>query len=66
MDIANLLLNFKPTNMKNITILAIGIMIGMSLIHFIRMKDKPKPKPFQPIEHKQSPVLEKYGKLIVD
>jgi hypothetical protein len=52
--------------MRGVTILAIGIMIGMSVVHFMRMKDRPKPKPFQPIEHKQSPVLEKYGKLIVD
>jgi len=58
--------NFKPINMKNITILAIGIMIGMTIVHSIKLSDKPKPKPFQPIEHKQSPVLEKYGKLIVD
>jgi hypothetical protein len=52
--------------MKNVTILAIGIMIGMTIVHSIKLSDKPKPKPFQPIEHKQSPVLEKYGKLIVD
>jgi len=57
--------------MKNITILAVGIMIGMSVVSFINLKDKPKPRPFRPVsveqfEREQPSVLQKYGKLIID
>ena len=57
--------------MRGVTILAIGIMIGMSLVHFMRTKDKPKSLPFRPVtveqfEREQPAVLQKYGKLIVD
>jgi hypothetical protein len=57
--------------MRGVTILSIGIIIGMSVVHFIRMKDKPKPLPFRPVtveqfEREQPAVLQKYGKLIVD
>jgi len=56
--------------MRGVTILTIGIIIGMSVVHSIRLSDKPKPKPFKPISHEQferqqNPVLEKYGRLIL-
>jgi hypothetical protein len=56
--------------MKNLTTLAIGIMIGMTIVHCINMSNKPKPKPFRPIsdeqfERQQSPTLEKYGRLVL-
>lgn len=56
--------------MKNLTTLAIGIMIGMTIVHCIRLSDRPKPKPFRPIsdeqfERQQNPVLEKYGRLVL-
>ena len=48
----------------------IGIIIGMSVVHSIRLNDKPKPRPFRPIsdeqfERQQNPVLKKYGRLIL-
>jgi hypothetical protein len=57
--------------MRRVTTLAIGIMIGMSLVHFMKTKDKPKSLPFRPVtveqfEREQPAVLQKYGKLIVD
>jgi hypothetical protein len=57
--------------MKNITILAIGIIIGMTIVHSIRLSEKPKEEYFRPVsveqfEREQPPVLQKYGKLIVD
>jgi hypothetical protein len=57
--------------MKNLTTLTIGIIIGMSVVHSIRLNDKPKPEYFRPVsveqfEREQPPVLQKYGKLIVD
>lgn len=57
--------------MRRVTTLAVGIIIGMTIAHCIRLSDKPKPQPFRPIsdeqfERQQSPVLKKYGKLIVD
>jgi hypothetical protein len=57
--------------MKNITILAVGIIIGMSIVAVMKLSDRPKPRPFRPIsveqfEREQPPVLQKYGKLIVD
>lgn len=57
--------------MKNLTTLAVGIMIGMSIVATIQLGNKPKPRPFRPIsveqfEREQPPVLQKYGKLIVD
>jgi hypothetical protein len=57
--------------MKNITTLAVGIMIGMSIVATLKLGNKPKPQRFRPIsveqfEREQPPVLQKYGKLIVD
>jgi hypothetical protein len=57
--------------MRGVTILAVGIIIGMSIVHCIRMSDKPKTLPFRPVsveqfEREQPAVLQKYGKLIVD
>lgn len=57
--------------MRRITTLAVGIMIGMSIVATIQLGNKPKPRPFRPIsveqfEREQPPVLQKYGKLIVD
>jgi hypothetical protein len=57
--------------MKNITTLAVGIIIGMSIVAVMKLSDRPKPKPFRPVsaeqfEREQPPVLQKYGKLIVD
>jgi hypothetical protein len=57
--------------MKNITILAVGIIIGMTIVHSIRLSEKPKEEYFRPVtveqfEREQPPVLQKYGKLIVD
>jgi hypothetical protein len=56
--------------MRGVTILSIGIIIGMSIVHCIRMNAKPKPSYFRPVtveqfERQQSPVLEKYGRLIL-
>jgi len=56
--------------MRGVTTLTIGIIIGMSIIHSIRLSDKPKPRPFRPIsdeqfERQQNPVLEKYGRLVL-
>ena len=57
--------------MRRINHISIGIIIGMSIAYCIRMKDRPKPRPFRPVsveqfEREQPPVLQKYGKLIVD
>jgi hypothetical protein len=57
--------------MKNITTLAVGIIIGMTIVAVMKLSDRPKPRPFRPIsveqfEREQPPVLQKYGKLIVD
>jgi hypothetical protein len=57
--------------MKTITTLAVGIIIGMSIVAVMKLSDRPKPRPFRPIsveqfEREQPPVLQKYGKLIVD
>ena len=56
--------------MRGVTTLAIGIIIGMSVVHSIRLSDKPQPQPFRPIsdeqfERQQNPVLKKYGRLIL-
>jgi hypothetical protein len=56
--------------MRGVTILTIGIIIGMSVVAFIEMNARPKPRPFRPISHEQferqqSPTLEKYGRLIL-
>ena len=56
--------------MRGVTTLTIGIIIGLSIAHCIRLNDKPKPQPFRPIsdeqfERQQNPVLEKYGRLIL-
>lgn len=57
--------------MRRMTTLAVEIIIGMSIVHTIRMSERPKPRPFRPVsveqfEREQPPVLQKYGKLIVD
>jgi hypothetical protein len=56
--------------MRRVTTLTIGIIIGMSVVHSIRLSDKPQPRPFRPISHEQferqqSPTLEKYGRLVL-
>lgn len=57
--------------MRRITTLAVGIIIGMSIVATLRLGGQPKPRPFKPIsaeqfEREQSPVLQEYGKLVVD
>jgi hypothetical protein len=57
--------------MKNVTTLAIGIIIGMTIVHSINLSNKPKPRSFKPVsqeqfEKDQPPILQEYGKLIVD
>jgi hypothetical protein len=57
--------------MRGVTTLTVGIIIGMSIIHSIRLSDKPKPRSFKPVSQKQfekdqPPILQEYGKLIVD
>jgi len=57
--------------MRGVTILSVGIIIGMSIVHCIRVNAKPKTLPFRPVtveqfERDQPAVLQKYGKLIVD
>jgi hypothetical protein len=56
--------------MRRVNYISIGIIIGISIAHCIRLNDRPKPRPFRPIsdeqfERQQNPVLEKYGRLIL-
>ena len=58
-------------HMRRVTTLAVGIIIGMSIVAVMKLSDRPKPRPFRPVsveqfEREQPPVLQKYGKLIVD
>lgn len=57
--------------MRRITTLAVGIIIGMTIVATIKLGNKPTPSHFRPVsveqfEREQPAVLQKYGKLIVD